>query len=353
MTTLTIPHLRPLTAGQILDRGIRLYRHHFGVFVAIAAVLQIPVVLMQGLGTGLALSDSFMLVQLSSFFSLGASFLSVFVTVVGSGVMAWMITASWSGQKIGFAAAFQPLLSRIGDLVVTMIIIFTALIALLVWTIVGIIVGWCTGPGMIWYFMAALMPLTGPIFMLEKRAGFDVLRRAWDLSRRRFWQVLGFVIVLTLFIFAITIGPTLLITYLVSFVLSGFDPSAPFGLENMPGMTSLWGVLVQTATTYTLQTLLVPVQWSAIVVLYLDLRIRTEGLDLELVTALSNKVVDTNWETFLADAPAPRKDSLIVSDEWIYFGGITLFFIALVVVFTIIVGAVASAVLLPIISSQL
>ena len=36
-------YLKPLSAGQIFDRGIRLYRNNFLTFIGIIAIMQIPI----------------------------------------------------------------------------------------------------------------------------------------------------------------------------------------------------------------------------------------------------------------------------------------------------------------------
>jgi hypothetical protein len=107
--------------------------------------------------------------------------------------------------------------------------------------------------------------VTAPVIGAERLGPIAAMRRSARLVGRRFWPVLGLAllsgIVATLFGYALSLIPT---------VLSLLVGTAGFG----------W---LLTAAAGTLSALItMPVVAGTSVLIYLDLRVRTEGLDIEL-----------------------------------------------------------------------
>ncbi|MGH9086496.1 MAG: hypothetical protein ACRDYW_13690 [Acidimicrobiales bacterium] len=107
--------------------------------------------------------------------------------------------------------------------------------------------------------------VTAPVVGAERLGPVKAMRRSARLVGRRFWPVLGLIvlssIVMTLFGYAIGLVPTA-VSLLVGTDGLGWVLTAASGI-----LTSLITMPVVAATT---------------VLIYLDLRVRTEGLDLEL-----------------------------------------------------------------------
>jgi len=110
--------------------------------------------------------------------------------------------------------------------------------------------------------------VTAPVIGAEGLGPIDAMRRSYRLVSRRFWPVLGLAllsgIVATLFGYALGFVPTVLS------LLLGTDG---YGWL----LTAAAGVLTSLIT--------MPVVAGTTVLIYLDLRVRTEGLDLELDAA--------------------------------------------------------------------
>lgn len=328
MSTMSTPHLRPLTVGQILDRAVRLYRNHFGTFLAIVAVVQVPLGIVQ-LFNAIATwfinnNDSSALLMgvaaIASLLSLGVILIGVVANQIAATALARSVADVYLGRTTNFAAAYRAVRPVLGNLIITLLILAVVGIALFLFAVIIPLIGWFPGVGMFIFFSWIVAPMMGPILILEKRAGFDLLRRAWDLARRRFWQVIGYGVVLMLFVLGIILGPSLLLSYLVNFVWGGFEPATtPFDVPTMN--VPIWGTLLQTVTTVALQTVLLPVQLAAASVLYFDLRVRTEGLDLELLLA-QQAAEPVDLDLILQNAPPPRQDQLVIGDEWLNFGAI-------------------------------
>jgi len=124
------------------------------------------------------------------------------------------------------------------------------------------------------------LSLAGPALLLEEKSVLASLRRSWRLVRGSFWRV---------FLVLLVVG---IITYLTSLLIQ-----APFGIiatlvdvaaENTLH-TQFWPTVLSAAIGAVGQTVSGAVlnPWSAAVValLYIDLRMRREGLDVELIRA--------------------------------------------------------------------
>ncbi len=123
------------------------------------------------------------------------------------------------------------------------------------------------------FFIGILVPMafffvTAPAIVLEGVGPFAGLRRSAQLVRRRFW-------------------PTVALVLLLWVVLALFDEAigaVPSLIALLPGSDRfLWVAVALTGLIS--GVLLVPVAAAAATLWYLDLRVRTEGLDLEIEAA--------------------------------------------------------------------
>ncbi len=180
--------------------------------------------------------------------SLAATFL-----VVGA---ARVIAARRTEEEVNLGPLFREMLRRSPALLVAWIIGHV----LEVIAVVGFFVG--TLVPMAFFFV------TAPAIVLEGLGPFAGLRRSAQLIRRRFWQTVALVlllwVVLVLFDEAIGVVPSLLA------LLPGAD-------------RFLWVAVALTGIIS--GVLLVPVAAAAATLWYLDLRVRTEGLDLDIEAA--------------------------------------------------------------------
>lgn len=110
--------------------------------------------------------------------------------------------------------------------------------------------------------------VTAPVIGAERLGPIDAMRRSYRLVSRRFWPVLGLALlsglVSTFFGYALSFVPTLL--------------SLLLGTDGL-------GWLLSAAAGVLSALITMPVVAGATVLIYLDLRVRTEGLDLELEAA--------------------------------------------------------------------
>ena len=274
--------LRPLGAGELLDRAARLYRRHFLTFFAIVAAVQIPLALLQ-LGASvlnvrfMSAIDTSQKVSISTFLP---TLLTLLVTVLGVLVIQTLGTAaltraiadSYLGEPVSFAGSYRKIGKRWPALMVALILMVLVTIGLLIWSIAVPCVGWLTGFGMLLFASLVISPLIAPIIVLENSPARPSIRRAWELSRRRFWPAVGFMIALAALGLVFAAIPQLIISFLG---LSKFAGATGSGLTTSLLLSSLIGLVIS--------LLYLPFRLAAITLMYFDLRVRTEAFDLDLL----------------------------------------------------------------------
>lgn len=338
MTAATLS-LRPLGTGELLDRAVRLYRRHFLTFIGIVAIVQIPLILLQ---TGFSLltiqwwtdPSTEAMALAASFAQLVVTTLGyVLVTSLGTAALTRAIANSYLGQSVSLTGAYRQIGKSWLVLVLALLLIILLSLVLGLWTLIPCI-GWFTGLGMLLYLSLVISPLTAPTVVLEKQRARAAVRRAWDLSRRRFWPVVGFVTALFILNLIFTAIPALLVSFLLEM---GVDSA--MGSFTQQQMVS---TLVGSLTTLVFSLIFLPFQLTAMTLYYFDLRIRTEGFDLALLArsidqplpqqeALAGEMAlsvepaaAADLTESIAEAPAPTREPLITGRELGYFLAITL-----------------------------
>ncbi len=356
MTVATGPRLRPLGLGQLLDQAIRLYRRNFLKFIGIIAIVQIPLTLFQLLTSVLTVSSMFSQLDSESGFPsdpsdifgpayfagiAGSLLVAVVSFVLVQGVATAALTRAVAGSYLGEPVGIMEAYRKIGRSWVSLIgaLLLAGLIGLglLLWFLVPC-VGWLTGLGMLAFLSMVIIPLIAPTIVLEQQPAARSIRRAWDLARRRFWWVLGFVFILFVFAQIVITVPVTLVTYIFQFFIGG----GPFDFSTTQTVIQ---TVIQSLTQLTLSLLYFPLQLTAITLMYFDLRIRTEGFDLALLAASVGEQTDLDAVT--AEAPQPEQGNLITMTELGYFAlieiGVVVLYLVIVSIFIAIFAAFAAA----------
>jgi hypothetical protein len=331
--------LQPLTMGQILDRALRLYRNNFLKFLGVAALVQIPAALLGLLPLGLgSLENSSLANDPSLFFpvmlaSLGGILVVVVFSIlwsqVGSAALTQLATDAYLSHPIGIGDAFRKIGRSWLTLVGAVLRVTLTSLGLFLFFVIPC-VGWAAavpGFGLFIFLATVVLPLTIPVVVLERKSAGMAPRRAWELARQRFWWVFGFFLLLGIFSLLVVQGPNYLVIWAVELLGAGVL-SEPMRVALQTASNSLFGVLY------------FPIQIACVLLVYLDLRVRLEGLDLAFqaqnplpvhiglpthVGALTQDGVTTEVDAVLRHAPNPPADSkLIVGSEWGNFVAITI-----------------------------
>jgi len=342
MDTPVLATLRPLRLSELLDRAIRLYRGNFLTFIGIIAVVYVPLMVLQSAAS--ALLSSSMLRGFSTpqqIFANSAYWIGLLLTIVlafvrfilvqgiATGALTRAVADNYLGKKTGILDAYREIGKSWPTLLGALLFIILIIFVLAIWWLVPCI-GWFTGLGMLVFLGGVINPLVPPIVVLEKQGAIDAVRRAWSLARRRFWPVLGYVLILNLFSLIVVNGPATIVNLILGRVFQSFgDPTMQLVITSIiQGLVALVFVLIY-----------YPLQMTAFTLIYFDLRVRTEGFDLVLLTMEAAGSTDIAEVTAV---PVPQtNERLITAPDLGNFAIVTLVGAGLYILFfSLITGGV-------------
>jgi hypothetical protein len=259
--------LRPLRVGEILDAGIKITTKRFAPLAKLVAVVTIPIQLLSAfvilstasddaLSTGNSAElDSDLWTQLAG--NLVVTVLGFLATLIALAACTRIVAGTYFGEDADWRDSLRYAGRRFPSLL---------WLGFLYGLMVGLGLLGCVVPG-IW--LAVAYALAIPALLIEDTRGADALRRSFRLVRRRWWPTFG---VLLLGLILINVVQTMLSLPLIPLLVVG---------DGDPNVV----VFVVAATiTGTIGTVLTtPFLVAMLVVVYVDLRVRKEGLDLQLL----------------------------------------------------------------------
>jgi len=259
--------LRPLTIPDILDGGLRIWKLAPATVAGVAAVFVVPFQVLLGVLTrdevddvriGRSVTDAFEGSDVDTGFGSDA-FVLGFVTqgvalAYVTAAVATLVTGWYVGQPGSIGTAVGVAVRRSWPLLAG-------------WALVHLVEGLFA----ILLFVPALVPMTwfavvSPVVACEPGGPIRALRRSARLGNRRFGAVLGTCLLVVLVDAVLTFALTALGTLYVE-----LDLPAAWVLNTVVSA----GALLVTA----------PFVAGVATLLYLDLRVRTEGLDIELAAS--------------------------------------------------------------------
>ena len=275
--------LRPLAVGEILDGAIATMRRHPGLVFGASAVIAVIGAVLQLLASRYLLPDIRTLqelgpaatdeeVQNAALEVLGDSALVLGVTAIITlltqtflnGFLTVVIGKAVLGKPVTFGEAMAEARPR-----------FLPLLGATVLYGLMITVGFalCLVPG-IWLYV--LFGLTTPALVLERGRVGQALTRSRELVTGAWWRCFG----------------VLLLAFVIATVLS-YLIDIPFSLAaggsevlTGEGVPSDWGGLLLVALGQVIaQTIVLPFVANTTALLYIDQRMRKEGMDLQLARA--------------------------------------------------------------------
>lgn len=317
--------LRPMSIGDMLDAAFRLYRRYFLTFIGIAALLQVPMAIVQLLiqvGVGnraltnwmrfatspprtLPGQNPFDALPLGEFAAyLGISLLVgvvqlLLVQNLITGALANAVARSYAGQPVTILAAYQLGWRRFFALVGASLVTF--LINALV---VGVIFGCMFGSFFLIFFNrnseGGIGTLAGIVFFLaafglilltilasmffytrllvttqaiviEHQGALAGLARSWRLVAGSFWRTIGILLIVSILASVIAGIPSSMVSFTLQ--LSSGNPLDTLARDQ--------AITILVATIG--QIIVLPFQLVIFTMLYYDLRVRKEGYDLELL----------------------------------------------------------------------
>lgn len=301
--------LRPLGLGEVLDGAVRAIRANPGVMFGLSAVVVTVAVALQTLVQlyvtsllGPALADLPIMGDLSSADSAamaeslstsGGQVLTapllVPVTSVLTGLLIVSVSRSVLGQRVPLREVWRSrrvwLVVGFGllQLVVPLVVVAAWLAGVVALVVAGydgaaVGVGLVGGLGLfaasVW--LTARTLLVAPALMLEGKRFWPTVARAWRLTRGSFWRLLGIYLLSNLLVTVL-----MYLFVMPAAVLAGIL-TVTSGDDTLTVLASALGQVVGLTLSTTFLA-------AVVALLYVDVRIRREGLDLELARAAAGQ----------------------------------------------------------------
>ena len=296
--------LRPLTLGELLDRSFGLYRRHFWLFVGLMAI---PTVFTMLIGVSAQILPEVVKAQIAGNADPNPATMAVIFVLAAVGLVllmfaywiAYMVTLGattvavselYVGRTATIASAYAQVRAHIGRLLLLLllvglrlmgifvglmilVVVFSLLIAALnrsvgaVLSVLGILAV------MLFCLLFSLRyALSVPALVLEHAKAGESIRRSITLVRGHYWRTA----VLVIFAIITTYAAQMLFNgpFLVASFMAGPESPAALWLNVAGAITGAIGAAICG-----------PLMIIALALLYYDLRIRKEGLDLQIMIA--------------------------------------------------------------------
>jgi hypothetical protein len=253
-----------MTVGDLLDGAFTVLTRRPRTLVAIAAVVVVPVQVLAAYASRASLPTADVFARLSTAGTdAGLGEIDLLLTVLATlldnlalfflgGAVAALVTAWYGGGDLDARGALAAALRRSGALVGAWALLLPVKLLAALPCYLGLV------------FVTPIFAVTAPAIVVEGLGPVAGAKRSWQLVTRRLFPTIGVVLLVTLVISLleqILVVPPLLVSLAL--------PSSVAWIAVAVGGSAV-ALLTQTALV------------AASVLLYVDLRVRTEGLDLEL-----------------------------------------------------------------------
>ena len=274
---------RPMPLPELLDELFRLYRNHFSLLIGVSLIVSLPGLVWTlltgtyrlslgsysnlfpttpGAAPNLTSDQLGQLLQLVGLGVLGAIVLSPFLV----GAVYRAVADVATGRPASVGSVLRETLQRYFPLLGLVALIAVMALVWVILTGIGFVLLILPGLGMICVgvFFAVRWSLTVAAMMAENIGPIRGLGRSWNLISGMWWRSFGILLVVGIMQAIISYA-----FYIVVLLLSAAISSGTVQLAVISVATTLLGALIN------------PITPIGITLLYFDLRVRKEGLDLD------------------------------------------------------------------------
>ena len=255
----TPPVLRPLAVGEILDAAFAVYRRNvFALWKIVAVVVALPAALNGALAVAQRQVGTSNNSSSGSLVVLELLFVVVtFVALALATAAAYRLVAdAYLQRAVDPDASLRFGLKRIGSVMWVSIILGLGVICASIFLLI---------PGV---YLYVAWSVAIPVLLAENLRGTKALGRSRALVRGRFWPCLG--------VLALSFLLQFIVLFAIIFVLAAI-------VDTTGNDTLLF--FEQSISTLISNTLVLPFQIAVTTVLYIDLRVRKEGFDVQLMAS--------------------------------------------------------------------
>jgi hypothetical protein len=281
---------RPLPLPELLDELFRLYRRYFSLIVGVALVVALPGLIWQ-LVTGnykasSSLSNLFTTTPGTTTPTFSSTQLSNLSTDYGLALLGGLILLPFSvgavyravtdvvlGRATTIGSVLRETLSRYWLLFGFIALFFVLILAWVIALFIGLVLLVLPGLAVLCFgvFLGIRWSMSLAAMMAENIGPIQGFSRSWNLVKGQWWRTFGILLVVGI------------LQSIISFALA-----ALFAIVAAAATTGGVRLAVQAIGSTLLSTLVSPITTIAVVLLYFDLRVRKEGLDLDQLAQQSS-----------------------------------------------------------------
>jgi hypothetical protein len=254
----------PMRVGEILDQTFKLYRKNLVRFLAIVALVQVPITLLMLVLQTLLAAPAAPTARGRPAFSADQGIVilcSVLLSVIGwtlaRGALTKSVSESYLGNEVSVGEAYRFVLPKFWRLIWASILVgLVTMLGFLLFFVPGVIFS-------LWF------ALTAAVVVIEDRKASESMGRSRLLVKGNLGKI--FLVSLAVFVISLIIG-------LVCSFAGGIVGRIVGAARGSMSLTT-----IQTIFSLVGQIIAGPISATAIILLYYDLRIRKEGFDLEML----------------------------------------------------------------------
>jgi hypothetical protein len=223
--------------------------------------------------------------------------ISLVGTVFLQGVIVTEVARSTLGEKLTLKAVWKATWPRLGQLLLW-VLVATVAFLLVVAAVVGIVWllvvmgGGFVAAGVVLAILAAIalvvvgvwlsikLSIVPSVIVLERASMTAAIRRSWRLTDGYFWRTLGVQYLIAFIVGTVSQVVVTPVSFLYIMAVSAIDPTGTTA-ESWVGPIVLYMIMI--VLSLLVASITSVVSSAAIALIYVDLRMRKEGLDLELI----------------------------------------------------------------------
>lgn len=223
------------------------------------------------------------------------------ITLIGTvflqGVIVTEVARATLGEKLTLKAVWKATWPRLGHLLLWVLVatlavlVVLAAITAIVWLLVvlgggfvaaGVIIAILAGIALLvaGVWVSIKLSIVPSIIVLERATMVAAIRRSWRLTDGYFWRTLGVQYLIAFIVGTVSQVVVTPISFLYVMAVSTIDPTGT-SAESWIGPIILYAIMI--VLSLLVASITSVVSSAAIALIYVDLRMRKEGLDLELI----------------------------------------------------------------------
>jgi hypothetical protein len=255
--------LRPLEIGDLLDETFRMYRRHFLLFAGLSVILSIPGAALSGYSSYTLFNGLLQQTSLGQPADLG--FLEGTLAAYSVVALISLALIPFFYGAVTYAACESALGRPVTPMGVLQGVLRKYFPILGYWLLIGVMgIVFCLVPLWIWIWVNWIVVM--PVMFVENVGLGAAMGRSWRLLEGRWWRTF-----LILFLM-------LVVFYVARIALSAFIALGQALLQLVVSSTVV--LFISGASSVIVDSLVNPVIQIALVLIYFDLRVRREALDL-------------------------------------------------------------------------